>query len=187
MVKYTRDGREVVLAVTEDGVHVAITVAGVPLQTAEAVVIDSAAQPTHPYAIGRVLLTTDEANQLRAEIADARRAYVQSPMGQAWAARRAITARMERAERYKDENYGAYLQARQRAHAELVSWRAQYPEAARLEHRRALMLEADDLRRQAADALAYDADGWLSPSDRQARHDDLMSQAAAKEAQAEAL
>lgn len=186
MRKQLKDGRTVEMVVSEDAVHVTIMVAGAATTMVPAA-IGRTGRTDYPRCISNYALTMGEADALRAEIDAAKASYGASPMGQAWAARRAINATLTRAERLEDEDYGAALSLRSKAAAALTVWQAQYPEAAREERKRDLRDHAAHLRDLAAGALLYDMDGSLTAEDQQARHDKLMAEAAAKDAEAEAL
>lgn len=72
--------------------------------------------------------------------------------------------------------------ARKAADDALDAWRAAHPEAAAARDAEARKDEVARLRRLAAGALVYDADGALDAAAQQARHDELIAQAAALEA-----
>lgn len=79
------------------------------------------------------------------------------------------------------------IRLRMQADKALAAWREQYPVEAEQEKKKNLIGEAAHLESAAKDALVYDADGWLSAADQQARHDDYLAQAANLRAQAENL
>lgn len=106
-------------------------------------------------------------------------------------ARRAVDGLLAMADRLErsgsDDNVSGPIRLRADARRKLAEWRERYPEAARAEDARDLRSRADALRSLAAGALVYDADGSLSAEYQQARHDELIKDAEALEAQANEL
>lgn len=76
---------------------------------------------------------------------------------------------------------GDYFPALKRARDAEEQWKAQNPEEAAGQDVQRKRHQADELRRKAADALHFDADGWLGPEQRQEQHDKLIAQAEAIE------
>jgi hypothetical protein len=100
---------------------------------------------------------------------------------------------------------GLYAQARRRADAEddnnvmdsirlgsqadaaLAKWRKDYPAEAKKEEADGLDAQADHEDDLALGALTYDADGDISPTEQQARHDEYKTKAKALRAKAAEL
>jgi hypothetical protein len=86
-----------------------------------------------------------------------------------------------------DNNVQDYFIILGQAKKALAAWKVNYPAEAKEEKRDSLMNKAAELRSTAIGALTYDCDGDLTPAMQQARHDELINQARAIEAQAKAL
>ena len=116
----------------------------------------------------------------------ARREYERTHPGAA--ERRAISDLYAKAERRRDAsddcNTMDYFSFSSQADARLKAWRAQYPAEAMEEDAQRLRSKADRERSLASGALAYDADGWLSSTDQQQRHDEHIAKAEALEREA---
>lgn len=94
---------------------------------------------------------------------------------------RADVEELHRKAEAKRDHPGDYFPALARARKAEQQWREENPEGAAAEDARKKKRQADRLRAQAADALVYDADGWLGPEQRQQRHDELIAKAEAIE------
>lgn len=80
---------------------------------------------------------------------------------------------------------GYRLQAE--ADTRLKAWRGKYPKMAMLED--ADRLESKALKQEslASGALTYSADGWISPTEQQRRHDEFQAEAARLRSEAQAI
>lgn len=103
------------------------------------------------------------------------------------AERRDIEAKLRRAERMQDDNYGMTVRLRGEAAEELAAWRKKYPQEAAEERRQAILDDAARYRRQAKGAMLYDADGLLSSEHQQRSADELNAKAVELERQAEEM
>lgn len=104
--------------------------------------------------------------------------------------RRAIDEMLERADRLEnspsEDNVSGPLRLRAEAERRFEAWKAKYPEAAAREMAADLLAEADHEDELALGALTYDADGWLSREDQEARAAEHRAKAAALRAKAAA-
>jgi len=86
-----------------------------------------------------------------------------------------------------EDNVSEPMRIRSAARTMLAAWSIKYPADAAAEEKAKLISKAADLRSKAVGALMYDCDGSLSEADQQARHDDMIAQAVAIEAEAAKL
>lgn len=95
---------------------------------------------------------------------------------------RDAAAAVEAAESASYYDPARICRARQALEAAEAEWRKSYPGAAAEADAQARKDRASHLRHLAAQALTYDADGWLSAAEQQRRHDAYMAEAANLEA-----
>lgn len=83
-----------------------------------------------------------------------------------------------------EDNVSGPMMLRSKAQKMLADWHTKYPTEAAEENRQTMLDKAAHLRDMASGALTYDMDGSISPEEQQKRHDDLINQAKAIEAEA---
>lgn len=102
--------------------------------------------------------------------------------------RREINNLFAKAERLansdSEDNVSGPMVLRSKAHKMLADWQAKYPTEAAAEKRQTMLDKAAHLRDMASGALTYDMDGSINTGEQQKRHDDLINQAKAIEAEA---
>jgi hypothetical protein len=76
-----------------------------------------------------------------------------------------------------DDNVSDYYGFLGAADRRFAAWKIAYPQDWALEQAENLEFEASEKEYKAAGALTYDADGWITPAEQQARHDRFIAEA----------
>lgn len=137
----------------------------------------------YAYLSPELLPALDIACAKAIELKAARDAEINAFQARPDAAERISIERLYNQAAARQDYPGEYFALIAEADAALTAWGIKFPAAKAAEDAQALRDKAAHLREIAAGALTYDADGMLDAAAQQARHDELIAQAEAVEAQ----